>query len=160
MIFDPLASRAIANVLRHPGALNDGETLDAARERYFATWWAPYRWCDLPIPLAVKVFDCAIPDGAASAIRALQRACRAAGQPVKEDGVLGGMTLRAAGRLPVIVTLAALKSELAAHFRLVAAANPKRSGELPAWLERAYEDLGGWDSGPVPAPHDYALQAR
>lgn len=114
-------------------------TRDQAIERYYAKWWRPYRWRDLPAPIAGKVFNLAVPDGPQSAIRALQRACWAAGCKVTEDGVLGSETVRAAGaQLPTNVLLAALKSELAAHFRLVAAARPASSKFLAGWLARAY----------------------
>lgn len=164
---DPLAQRAIAAVLADEGGLKDDPadpggltnmgfalnrnpdltaaairamTVAQATERYYEKWWKPYRWGDLPIPIALKVFNLAVPDGPQSAIRALQRACWAAGRRVTEDGVLGAETVTAAGANTLSV-LAALKSELAAHFRLVAASRPAESKFLPGWLARAYRDV-------------------
>lgn len=166
-MISPLAARAIAQAIidegglvddpRDPGgltnlgfALNRNPDLTAAQiramtipqatDRYLVKWWQPYRWEDLPIPIALKVFNLAIPDGAQSAIRALQRACWAAGRKVPETGVLGDETVAAAGANTLSV-LAALKSELAAHFRLVAAARPASSKFLAGWLDRAYRDV-------------------
>jgi lysozyme family protein len=166
MITDLVFGQAVEIVLRHEGGLNDrpsdpggltnygfalnrnpdltadqirNMTREQATERYLVKWWQPYRWRDLPVVIACKVFDCAVPDGPGPAIRALQRACWASGQRVKEDGALGSETIRAAGYVSTPILLAALKSELAAHFRLVAAAKPAQSGDLPGWLNRAYE---------------------
>jgi lysozyme family protein len=115
-------------------------TPEQATARYWKRWWQPYRWDDLPIPIALKAFNLAVPDGVPAAVRALQRACWAAGCKVKEDGILGGETVQAAGS-KTLSTVAALKSELAAHFRLVAAAKPALSKFLPGWLERAYREV-------------------
>lgn len=162
---DALCDEAVALVLRHEGglhedprdpggltnwgfALNENPDLTAAslramtREeaaaRYRAQWWDRYPWGRLPAPVALKVFDLAVPDGPANAIRALQRACRAAGRAVSEDGVLGAQTIAAANALDRAALLAALKSELAAHFRALVAARPAQARFLAGWLNRAY----------------------
>jgi len=167
MTYTPLFSRAVAQLLLDEGGLvedpadpggltNHGFALnrnldltadelramtqEQATQRYWKRWWQPYRWEDLPIPIALKAFNLAVPDGAPAAIRALQRACWAAGRKVTEDGVLGSETVGAAGSNTLSV-LAALKSELAAHFRLVAAARPASSKFLAGWLERAYREV-------------------
>lgn len=163
---DPVFLRAIDLVLRHEGGLHEESgdlggltnfgfalarnpdltpdalramTRDQAIARYWERWWQPYRWRDLPALIACKAFDCAVPDGPGAAIRALQRACRAAGRKVAEDGNLGIETIGAAGYVSTVALLAALKSELAAHFRLVAASRPQQSACLAGWLDRAYE---------------------
>ena len=119
-----------------------------ALQRYYDKRWAPARWRDLPAPIAVKVFDASVnmdPNGAGAAgipsmaVRCLQRACRACGRHVLEDGILGGETVGAAGYFSPPVLLAALKSELAAHYRLVAQAKPAEHVFLEDWLGRAYE---------------------
>ena len=106
--------------------------------RYRALWWDRYGFARLPRDVAVKLFDLAVPCGPGAAIQALQRACRAAGRRVDEDGVLGGATVAAASALPEAALLAALKSELAAHFRVLASADAKFGRFLPGWLARAY----------------------
>jgi lysozyme family protein len=156
---------AVAAVLAHEGGLHDDPadpggltnwgfalkenpdlTADALRAmtradavaRYRALWWQRYGWDRLPPAVAVKLFDLAVPIGPAPAFRALQRACRAAGRAVAEDGLLGGETIEAAGALPEAALLAALKSELAAHFRTLVAVDPRKHRFLPGWLARAY----------------------
>jgi len=166
--YDALFLKAVSLVLKHEGsevvddprdpgqlthfgfALRDNPDLTAdeiramteeqAVARYFTRWWLPYRWAHLPQGIACKCFDCAVPMGPQDAIRALQRACWAAGRKVAEDGVLGPETVGAAGYVSTPVLLAALKSELAAHFRLVAASRPQMSKYLNGWLQRSYSD--------------------
>lgn len=156
---------AVATVLAHEGGLHEDPhdpggltnwgfalkrnpdlTADALRAmtradavaRYRALWWDRYGWGRLPQAVAVKSFDLAVPCGPGAAIRALQRACWAAGRRVREDGVLGSATIEAACALPEATLLAALKSELAAHFRMLVAADPGKRRFLAGWLARAY----------------------
>jgi lysozyme family protein len=166
MSSDPVFDQAVAIVLRHEGGLTDDPadpggltnfgfdardnpdlsaeeirsmTVDQARERYYAQWWQPYRWGDLASPLACKAFDAAVLMGAKEAITCLQRACRAAGSKVTEDGVLGTETVGAAGYRPTAAVLAALKSEIAAYYREVLAVHPAEEKFRAGWINRAYE---------------------
>lgn len=113
-------------------------TEETAKPLYKEHFYDPYRWRDLPVPLLVKSFDASVNMGAVSAIVCLQRACRANGNTIAEDGYLGSLTLRAVGMATLSAMYAAYKSELAAHYRLVAQSNPKQAGDLAGWLNRAY----------------------
>jgi len=114
-------------------------TQDDALNYYRTKWWAPFHWSELPPDVACKCFDIAVDIGSEPLIHCLQRACWAAGSHVKEDGVLGMLTITAANDANPTALLPALKSECAAHYRLVeqnkggAAANM-----LNGWLNRAY----------------------
>ena len=95
----------------------------------------------LPAAAAAKTFDLAVNIGAGSAIQCLQRALRACGRPVAEDGVIGAHTAAEAARADPAALIAALRSELAAHYRLVAAKDGRGGLEnkfLKGWLARAY----------------------
>lgn len=70
-----------------------GLTLEGAKAIYAADYWRPIRGDELPIGLALLVFDSAVNNGVGAAIRWLQRA---AGVPV--DGVFGPRTIAAAVR--------------------------------------------------------------
>ena len=113
-------------------------TVEEAKARYFAKWWRPYRWRELPPKIATKAFDAAVNIGPEFAVRCLQRALRAADNLVAEDGLLGSRTLAAAAQAEEATLIAAFRSELAAHYRMTAAAHPRQSQDLAGWLARAY----------------------
>jgi lysozyme family protein len=92
----------------------------------------------LPPPVAGKLLDAAVNLGIAPAVRALQRALRAAGRRLDDDGKLGPVTLEAAATLAPETVLPALREALAGHYRLIAASNPAQARFLTGWLARAY----------------------
>lgn len=65
-------------------------TVIEAKKIYFDDYWRPIRAMELPIPLRLTVFDCAVNQGLPTAIRLLQAAAGA-----EADGVLGERTLEA-----------------------------------------------------------------
>jgi lysozyme family protein len=98
----------------------------------------------LPAALAAKTFDLAVNIGPANSIVCLQRAMRACGVAVAEDGVIGASTARYAARADAAALLAALRSEAAGYYRVSAAlARGQRRDDdrefLKGWLNRAYE---------------------
>ncbi len=119
-------------------------TRDQAIAIYFSDFWDKFHLDELiPWPrIAAKIFSVGVNIYMPPAIVCLQRACRACGWPVDESGVLDGATHNAVQSFAVTnenALLAALRSELAAHYRLVAA-NKGRAGDLflKGWLRRAY----------------------
>jgi lysozyme family protein len=76
--------------------------------------------------------------GIAQAVRLIQRALRAAGTLVIEDGIIGPITLAAINKADFSDLLAALKSEAAGYYRLVAKINPTQRRFIEGWLLRAY----------------------
>lgn len=65
-------------------------TADDAIELYRRDYWNPVRGTDLPPPLALLVFDCAVNQGTGTAVRLLQKVVG-----VTEDGQFGPVSLRA-----------------------------------------------------------------
>lgn len=114
-----------------------GMTREQAAAVYWRMWEnRPFR--ELPGRIAVKVFDLAVNLGSKRAVRLLQRALRACGRTVIEDGVLGPQTIRAAHSVPVDMLLAALRSEAAGYYRMLVAARPTLRVFERGWLNRAY----------------------
>jgi lysozyme family protein len=110
---------------------------------YRRDWWDRFGLARLPGPLAAKLFDAAVNIGIESAVRALQRALRAAGAStgsarIVEDGKLGPATVTAASTLAADIVLPALREALAGHYRLIAAKNRAQTRFLNGWLARAY----------------------
>jgi lysozyme family protein len=117
-------------------------TRDDAIAIYFADYWNKFHLGDLPPRVAAKVFNIGLDIYPMPAIICLQRACRACGIAVLETGVVDGSTRNAVESLSLAnepALMAALRSELAAHYRLVAANQGKRDQRfIKGWLNRAY----------------------
>ncbi|HLI22609.1 MAG TPA: glycosyl hydrolase 108 family protein [Stellaceae bacterium] len=113
-------------------------TADEAAAIYRRDWWDRFGLVRLPPPIAAKLFDAAVNIGIAEAVSALQRALRASGQRVDEDGKLGDATIAAAHAVSSALVLPALREALAGHYRLVAQRNPAQARFLTGWLARAY----------------------
>lgn len=122
----------------HPDLDISNLTVDQATAIYFTDWWQRYGYGALAGPISAKMLDAAVNIGASSAATCLQRALRSCGHPVGEDGDLGPVTTAAANDCRVWELLAALKSEVAAHYRLIAQARPDLAKFLDGWLNRAY----------------------
>jgi lysozyme family protein len=119
-------------------------TRDGAIAIYYRDWWMKYDFGRLPAPAAAKTFDLAVNIGPAHAVVCLQRALRAAGHRVAEDGSIGDATALAAAAASAMALMAALRSEAAGYYRTTAAlARGPRSNDdaefLNGWLNRAYE---------------------
>lgn len=111
---------------------------DDAVAIYRRDWWDRFGLARLPMPLAGKLLDAGVNIGMVEAVRCLQRALRAYGRPVAEDGKLGASTLAAAMTATPDALLAALREALAGHYRLIAARDPSDQRYLAGWLARAY----------------------
>lgn len=157
--------RAIAATLAHEGGYSDnpadpgGETkygisrreyphLDIkslTREQaigiYYRDWWLRFSFSRLPEAAGAKLFDLAVNIGPANAVRCLQRASRACGRMLADDGVLGPETIAAAFAADQNALLAALRSEAAGYYRSLAISEGGSAGSefLAGWLNRAYE---------------------
>jgi len=99
--------------------------------------WDKWRCNELPDPtIAIKFFDLCFPLGYRRSALALQRALRANGYPVVEDGIAGTKTLLVLSRFQdrPAPFLTAYMSEIAGIFRL-----QKSQKYEDGWLNRAYE---------------------
>jgi lysozyme family protein len=114
-------------------------TVDGAKLIYYRDFWESHLYRDFElIELAEKVFDLAVNVGPSKAHLLLQRALRAVGNPVKEDGVLGKITLTAVNSADSGELLAALRSEAAGYYRSIVAKNTSQNRFINGWLRRAY----------------------
>lgn len=159
---------AVAIVLRHEGGYSNdpsdpgGETnfgiskrsypdldiksltQEQACEIYYRDWWLKYGYGRLPLILATKALDIAVPSGPHQAAFSLQRGLRAyGGKMIKIDGDIGPATVNAADSCSNIqAVLAAMRADYAAYCRQIAAHHLAVTGKpdpfLEGWLERAY----------------------
>ncbi len=123
-------------------------TRDDAIAIYYRDYWGPHHLDEMPSSIAAKVFDLAVVMGPREAIICLQRACRACGQPLADDGIAGQFTLDVSHTLAMfgggMALMAALRSEAAGYFRALTALERGRRPNydepfLEGWLKRAYE---------------------
>lgn len=117
-------------------------TLDEAKKIYYCDFWTKGK-CEKvqDAAIAAKIFDLCINMGINTAIKVVQRALRSTGQNVVEDGIAGPATLSAINRADATDLLAALKSEAAGYYRLIAQNKPTQRQFLTGWLNRAYRDI-------------------
>jgi lysozyme family protein len=117
-------------------------TRDGAIAIYYADYWLRFGFDYLPPRVAAKVFNIGVDIYPMPAVICLQRACRACGVNILETGVVDGSTRDTVESLSLAnepALMAALRSELAAHYRLVAANQGKRDQAfIKGWLNRAY----------------------
>jgi lysozyme family protein len=117
-------------------------TRDQAKQIYFVDFWAKCKCENIDDDnIATKFFDLAVHMGIPQAVKLIQRALRAAGTQVIEDGIIGPITLKAINEADSTDLLAALKSEAAGYYRLIANANPTQQKFIDGWLNRAYDNV-------------------
>mgnify|MGYP001232290656 CR=1 FL=1 len=111
-----------------------------AKFYYHSQWWARYGYDRIHnAELAGKVFNLAVNMGPIQAHRILQRALRACGFPLTEDGVLGPLTVSATNNVVPVAVMAGLRCEAAGFYRMLAVKNPAKYGEyINGWIIRAY----------------------
>lgn len=117
-------------------------TLDEAQKIYYCDYWLRGKFEQIPDEnVATQVFDFAVNLGIRASTIVLQRALRSGGILVMEDGLLGPETISATFFVEPKILLAALKSEGAGYYRLIAAQNPRQQKFLNGWLNRAYKQI-------------------
>ncbi len=114
--------------------------LNDAKEIYFQDFWDPLKLEKIENDVvASKMLDIAVNVGNHQATVILQRALRAVGHHVKEDGLIGNETISAVNIAEYREIIVALKSETAAYYRLITQANISQKVFLTGWLNRAYK---------------------
>ncbi|PHJ53463.1 hypothetical protein VF14_18350 [Nostoc linckia z18] len=125
-----------------PGATIDtirNLTRDQAIAYYYKHWWQRGPYDEIATPdITVKLFNIAVNVGQKRANVLCQRALRACGIAIAEDGIIGMNTISALRVITPSFWLAAFRAETAGHYRLLAETRPKDERFLNGWLTRAY----------------------
>lgn len=122
----------------HPDVDIKSLTERQARDIYKVEYWDRFHLDDIDdAAVASKTFSLVVNDGLFG-VKCLQRACRACGHYVKDDGVIGSATANAVRLSDKQSLLAALKSEGAGYYRSVVVRKPEMKWALEGWLARAY----------------------
>lgn len=122
---------------------------DTAKQVYRIGFWDRYRYSQVVSQdVAEKIFDMTVNMGPRQSHKNAQRALRAAGEDVVDDGIIGPATRSALNRASSGCVLAAMRSEQAGFYRMLIARNAslrKEGIHVPdfrvfekGWLRRAY----------------------
>lgn len=112
---------------------------DKAIEIYRVQFWNRYRYGEIgDLSVAIKLFDLCVNMGPRQAHKLIQRACRANGWTLTEDGLIGPNTLRAINSMRPWPLLCSLRSEAAGFYRSLVAKENSFDVFLNGWLNRAY----------------------
>ncbi|MBR1735201.1 MAG: peptidoglycan-binding protein [Alphaproteobacteria bacterium] len=117
-------------------------SLKDAEKNYFCDYWLKGKFEQIPDEnVATQLFDLSVNLGIRATTIVLQRALRSVGINVQEDGLFGPVTLSGVIFSKPSILLAAIKSEAAGYYRLIAAKNPSQQRFLNGWLNRAYRQI-------------------
>ena len=105
---------------------------------YHARFWQPGQFEDYPGHSGIKAFDYAVNMGPRQAAKLTQRALRACGEAVADDGRIGPKSREALGNVPPDLFVIGLRSEAAGFYRALIAARPQLAKYRRGWLNRAY----------------------
>jgi lysozyme family protein len=114
-------------------------TKEEAKNIYKRDFWDKYLYKSINnLEVATKFFDLSVNMGHSWACILVQRALRACGKNIIEDGSFGPQTLDAINNVDSTDLLAASKSEAAGYYRTLAAIDKQDKVFLKGWLNRAY----------------------
>ena len=117
-------------------------SLDEAKKIYYCDYWLKGKFEQISDKnIATQLFDLSVNLGIQAATIVLQRALRAGGINVCEDGFIGSETLSGVSVLEPLVLLAAIKAEATGYYRTLAAQKPALQRYLDGWLNRAYRKI-------------------
>ena len=117
-------------------------SLDEAKKIYYCDHWLKGKFEQIPDEnVATQVFDLSVNLGIRGTTIVLQRALRAVGIDVAEDGVWGPQTQSGVIFSEPAILLAAIKSEAAGYYRTLAVQNPNLKRFLNGWLNRTYKKI-------------------
>lgn len=105
---------------------------------YRSHWWDRHDYGAFHLTIGTKVFDLSVNMGARQAHKVLQRACRACGHHIADDGILGPITRSTVNGIPPQDLIIALREAAAGFYRSLIAARPALGKYERGWLNRAY----------------------
>lgn len=115
-------------------------TTGQAKVIYHKEWWEKYGYENIENQeIANKVFSLSINMGPSTAHIVAQRALRASGYRVKEDGIIGQKTILAINNVTPRLLLCCIRAEAAGYYRYLIAKKPAFKIYENGWLNRAYK---------------------
>lgn len=110
-----------------------------AREVYFRFFWQRYGYKRIyDLDIATKVFDMCVNMGSKQAHKLVQRACRADGQVLVDDGVMGPNSFKAVNACQPLILLGAIRTEQKHFYLGLIDKKPAFAEFREGWIRRAY----------------------
>ena len=109
---------------------------------YWTEYWKPSKSQYLPTPLSLLHFDASVHHRRSQAARFLQRALR-----VTDDGIVGPITIKAAGKRDSLSTAISCLGQRAVYFGLLVNKDESQEVFLDGWLnriDRLVEEVSKW----------------
>ena len=106
-------------------------TPDELEAIYYLDYWRPPRCEELPPPVGLAVFDCAVHSGVQTAVRLLQEAAETV-----VDGVFGPITLSRVGLVPAHDLVRRCLGLRYSHWLRIVRAHPEQKVFLQGWVNR------------------------
>lgn len=114
-------------------------TIAEAKKIYKRDFWQPQPYQKInDFEIASKIFDLSVNIGAKWANQLIQRALKATGVTVNENGILDEKDIIAINQADPTDLLAALKSEAAGYYRMLVTIHPNDAVFLKGWMKRVY----------------------
>ncbi|QEK38646.1 glycoside hydrolase family 108 protein [Candidatus Cytomitobacter primus] len=114
-------------------------TIETATEIYYKYYWCTWKYDKIDDDvIANKVFNLGVNLGNKNANKLLQRALRATGVHIDEDGILGTKSIATINEANSYALLCALRSEAANYYRIIVMQNANQNRFINGWLNRAY----------------------
>ena len=116
-------------------AMAKGEAMTWYEEQY----WIRYHLDEITsTDVASRLLLALVNLGPRRAVYAAQRACRATGHAIQEDGILGPVTFATLNQIHTAILIPALRSEVAGYYRRILDKDPTQEQFRAGWLARAY----------------------
>lgn len=113
--------------------------VETAYEVFRVLWWDRHKYYNIvSTDIAARIMLASIHLGPGRGHRAAQRACRACGHRIAEDGIIGPISKRTINEIPSVIYVAALRSEVASYYRRIWDKEPEKKKKWRGWENRAY----------------------
>jgi len=110
-----------------------------ARGIYFRYWWSKYNYhLLLDMDIATKIFDMSVNMGSRQSHKLAQRAARADGRLLKDDGLLGPKSFKGLNGCNPDILLGALRVQCECFYKSLINNKPEFKVFEAGWLVRAY----------------------
>lgn len=111
-------------------------TMDEVSEIYKQNYWIDGHCDKLPVGVAMIHFDFCVNAGISQAAKILQRVLMINDAAVKDDGIIGPITIKAAFDMDQIKLIKSYSDARSAFYHMLVLRKPKNSEFLKSWLNR------------------------